>query len=123
MKLYNFARLIRKYSTTFCFYVQNGGHYESGKWVTGESAKYEATGAIIPMSESRIRESGGAYTSKDRELYMMQPIPDSLRGAQVCYQGCTYSVEAETDYRDYADVYVYVLKWVSLFDKEAGLHD
>ena len=122
MKLYNFTRLIQKYSTRFYFLTQTKGHYESGKWVEGEPIMQEATGAIVPMSESRIRQSGGVYTSKDRQLYMLQPIPKALQGTKVCYQDCVYSVEAETDYRDYADVAVYTLKWVSLFDKEAGLH-
>ena len=122
MKLYNFARLVQKYSARFHFLVQTEGHYESGKWIEGEQIMQDATGAIVPMAESRIRQSGGIYTTKDRQLYMLKPIPYALEGAKVCYKDCIYSVEAETDYSDYADVAVYTLKWVSLFDKGANLH-
>lgn len=118
MKLYNFARLIKKYSVSFHFVVKAEGHYDSGKWVPGEEIMQPATGAIVPMSDSKIRQSGGVYTSKDRELYMMQPIPLALQSAKVCYKGNLYSIESETNFEDYADVAVYSLKWVSLFDRE-----
>lgn len=118
MKLYNFSRLIRKYSVRFHFVVKTEGHYDSGKWVEGEPIMQEATGAIVPMDERKIRQSGGVYTSKDRELYMMQPIPLALQSANVCYKGNLYSIESETNFEDYADVAVYTLKWVSLFDRE-----
>lgn len=123
MKLYNFARLIQKYSAEFQFLVQTEGHYESGEWVESEEIVETGTGAIIPMSESRIRDSGGVYTTQDRQLYMLHRIPEALKGAQIRYKGILYSVENEISHEDYADVYVYVLKWVSLFDKGAdGYH-
>lgn len=118
MKLYNFARLITKYSVPFHFIVTSEGHYDSGKWVPGEPILQEETGAIIPMPESKIRQSGGVYTAKDRQLIMLRPIPLALQSAKVCYKGNLYSIESETSYEDYADVAVYTLKWVSLFDRE-----
>lgn len=122
MKLYNFARLINKYSTSFHFLVKTDGHFdERGRWVEGEPVMQDATGAIIPMADSKVRQSGGQYTTKDRELYMLRPIPRALMQSNVCYKGNLYSIEQETNYEDYADVVVYVLKWVSLFDKEAAL--
>ena len=123
MKLYNFARLVTKYSVRFQFLVRGQGHYESGKWVTGEPITKDGTGAIVPMSENKVRQSGGVYTAKDRQLYMLSPIPEALKGAKIRYKDDLYSVEAETSYEDYADVYVYVLKWVSLFDEEAKTDD
>ena len=118
MKLYTFNNLIRKYSVPFHFVAKTKGRYESGKWNEGDSVLQESAGAIVPMAESKVRQSGGVYTSKDRQLYMTHRIPTALQGAQICYKGDLYSIESELDYEDYAGVFIYTLKWVSLFDRE-----
>lgn len=117
MKLYNFNRLINKYSVPFHFLMKSEGHFESGKWVEGEAIKRQAHGAIIPMPESKIYHSGGTYTAKDRQLIMTKPLDRALEGVQVIYKNNLYNVEQETDYTDYADIAVYTMKWVSVFDQ------
>lgn len=117
MKLYNFTRLIKKYSVPFHFLVKTKGHYESGKWIEGAETKRESFGAIIPLPESKIYQSGGTYTTKDRQLFLTTPLDKALVGTQVVYNKNLYNVEQETDYNAYADVVVYTLKWVSAFDR------
>ena len=119
MKLYNFTRLIRKYSVTFCLHRTQGG-YVAGKWEEGGEAVKEMCGAIVPISDRKIYDSGGTYTTQDRELYLTKPLHGDLSEYQVIYKGNTYTVEEQRDFEDYADVAVYTLKYVS---KAVNEHD
>lgn len=116
-KLYNFVRLINKYSVDFEFVAVAKGNYISGKYVEGEETVTACRGAIVPMAERKIYQSGGTYTQKDRDLYMHTPLPDDFQTGKVRYKGNEYSIEQETNYEDYADAYVYNLKWVKSFDR------
>ena len=116
-KLYNFARLIKKYSVNFVLVIPGEGKYIGGKYTEGEAEEMSMSGAIIPMSESKVYQSGGTYTSKDRQLYLLKPMEKALKGGKVKYDGNIYSIETETDYKDYCDAAVYNLKWVSSFDR------
>ncbi len=116
MKLYNFTRLISKYKTTFEIVDKKGGYYNGGIWEPGESETIKKQGAIVPMSERKLYQQGGTYTTQDRELYMFEKIPESLSDNYVIYKGNRYKIEEETDYSEYSDVYVYVLRRVSTVD-------
>ena len=115
MKLYNFTRLIRKYSVPFCLHRKQGD-YVAGKWTESGEAKQEMRGAIVPMSDRKIYDSGGTYTTQDRELYLTKRLECDLSEYQVEYNGNTYTVEEQQNFEDYADVAVYALKAVSKHD-------
>lgn len=119
MKLYNFARLIRKYSVTFCLHRTQGG-FIGGKWEDGGEIVTEMRGAIVPLSEKKIYGSGGTYSTQDRELYLTKPLTAPLSALKVVYNTNTYAVEEGRNFEDYADVAVYTLKWLS---KEVSEHD
>ena len=110
MKLYNFSRLIIKYSTEFTLVAPSEGEYDGGIYVYGEPEAQVLTGAIIPMPQRKVYQPGGNYTSEDKELYMLTRIAKPLLGGKVLYQGDTYSIEEETDYSDFSDIYHYVLR-------------
>lgn len=116
MKLYNFIRLITKYAVNFELITSGTGKYVGGQWVEGEKTITNLSGAIIPMPENKIYQSGGSLTNKDRQLYVIKPIDAALKNCKIRYKGNEYSIEQSTDYSDYADVNVYTLKWVSAFD-------
>lgn len=111
-KLYNFTRLITKYSVQFTLISVSEGGYVGGKYVSGGEVEMPLTGAIVPYPDSKIYQSGGYLTQKDRQLYMKTPISSPLKGAKVEYKGDIYNIEQNTDYGDYADAYIYALKWV-----------
>lgn len=113
MKLYNFANLIKKYSVTFCLHKTQGS-YVSGKWEEGGEIVKEMRGAIVPLSDTKVYQSGGTYDKNDRELYMMEPIPEPLSEWKVHYKDKVYTVESGKDFTDYADVMVYNLKAVTV---------
>ena len=112
MKLYNFKRLVRKYSVTFELITHEAGTYKDGRYVETESVTASKTGAIVPLSQRKIYQSGGTLSTTDRQLYMLERITEPLNNATVKYKGKTYKIEEDTDYTDYSDVSVYVLKWV-----------
>jgi len=116
MKLYNFTRLINKYAVCFEIIESKGGEYVGGRWQERETETKEGFGAIIPLAERKIYRSGGSCTAKDRQLYTINPLEGTLKNIKVRYKDNIYSVEQETDYSDYSDVFVYVLKYVSMFD-------
>lgn len=116
MKLYNFKRLIRKYSVKFTLIQSSQGKFVSGRWEQGERVETLMYGAIVPLSERKIYSSGGTYTEQDRELYLTKPLNAPLSDFQVVHNTNTYAVEQGRNFEDYADVAVYTLKWVSKSD-------
>ena len=110
MILYNFTRLINKYSTDFTLIVPSEGYYEGGIYKEGKSTTEVLTGAIIPLSKRKIYQLGGNYTAQDKELYMIKRINKALLGGKVLYKGDYYSIEEETDYSDFAEIYHYMLR-------------
>lgn len=122
MKLYNFKRLIKKYSVTFCLH-KTQGEYVSGKWEQGGEIVKGMQGAIVPMSNRKIYGSGGTYTEQDRELYVSTPLEAPLSDLKVVYKGNVYAVEEGRNFEDYADAAVYTLKWVSKHDSAQNERD
>lgn len=117
-KVFNFERLINKYSVD-CQLLMGaaGGNYAGGNWVPDAVPEpKELSGAILPMTERKLYQSGGTYTESDRVLLTFQEIP--LEGKVfVVYKGRRYEVQENTDYSDYADFYSYNLKRVNVFDR------
>lgn len=118
MKLYNFDRLLKKYGITCQLETaDNEGAWIGGEWVPKDNMHaMDISGALIPMTEGKIYQSGGTYTSQDREFLTKQAIPLEPV-AHIVYQGKRFKVEENADYTDYADFNAYNLKRVSAFDR------
>lgn len=110
-KLYNFKRLISKYSVEFQLHVSQGG-FVAGKWTEGELSVVTMQGAIVPISERKVYASGGTYTTDDRQLYVSEPLPSPLTALKVVHNTDTYTVEDSRDFSLYAHGAVYTLKRV-----------
>lgn len=120
--LYSFRRLINKYSVPFLLELEtNAGSYEYGDWTPERTPPVEHRGAIVPMPQRAVYESGGRLTDADRVLYVDQSlaIPPKSR---VHYRGQTYHVEQYTPYEEYGDFNRYTLKHISAFNEEAGAY-
>lgn len=116
MLLYNFARLINKYSVS-CEIVSTGeGKWEAGEWKESGATKEPFRCAIIPMTERRINNSGGDYKAGDCNIVSTKPLQLDT-DVFILYKGKTYKVEESSDYSDYSDFYSYTGKRVSSFDK------
>ena len=113
MKLYDFTRLIEKYSVTFCLHKTQGA-IVAGKWVEGGKIVKEMRGAIVPMSDRKIHQSGGTYDQNDRELYVSEALEAPLSDWTLVYKDMTFTVSDGRDFSDYANAAVYNLKRVNV---------
>lgn len=111
MQLYDFKRLITKYGVPAQLHKKQG-EYVAGKWIENKEVVSEITGAIVPISDQKIYQSGGTLTKNDREWFISEALTGSLIDFTVVYKGNTYTVEESRDYTDYANVATYVLKRV-----------
>lgn len=111
-KLYNFRRLVDKYSTNIIVKTSGAGHYEAGHYVPGEVGEKSVRGTIMPYSTIKVYQSGGNIKTADRQLYLLEPFDLKLDDVKVEYKGKSYKVEEESDYTNYSDVYVYKLVYV-----------
>ncbi len=118
MQYFNFSRLIRKYSRQFTCELKAEGTYDNlGERVTPESSVISMTGAILSVRDSKLHQSDGEYTEKDKVLYMLTPIDNAMLGAEIIFKDNVYTVEDSTgaDDAEFTGVYRYHLKWVSVF--------
>ena len=117
MILYNFARLVKKYTVSCQLVSVPEGKWVAGEWVAGEPTISCITGAIVPMSEKRINNSGGSYKQGDCEFITTTPL-ELNSDTFILYKDKKYKLEDSTDYSDYADFYTYVARRVSAFDTD-----
>ena len=113
---FNFEYLIRKYQTEFTAIIPGEKTKNSaGFYETGEPKQVKLQGAIIGMRESRVISSNGTYTAQDKTLYMLEPLENALQKAKVIHKGNVYSVESVRENAEFTGVWVYFLKYVSVF--------
>lgn len=115
MRLYNFARLIKKYTVSCQLVSFAEGKWSAGEWVDGEKTTTPIDGAVVPINEKRIQNSGGSYKQGDCEFITTQPITLNS-DTYLVHKDKIYKLEDTTDYSDYADFKTYVARRVSAFD-------
>ncbi|MGI6014361.1 MAG: hypothetical protein ACOX7K_08825 [Oscillospiraceae bacterium] len=114
---FDFSQLISDYANDFEIIVPQKAQYDdTGELVKGQDLVKSMRGAIIGFRESKIFRSEGAITSKDKHLFMHEPIPEALKSAKVRYLGQEYMIESETENAEFTSVYSYVLRWCRAFD-------
>lgn len=123
MSYFNFSRLIAKYSRPFMVAVRSEGSYDSkGDWKEGEPIYTEINGAIMAISQRKVYNSNGIYTTLDKSLYMTSPIDKALLQAEIIFNDNVYKIEevrgADNDV--FTGVYNYILKYVSAFGGDTG---
>ena len=110
--------MIKKYSADCQLLSESSsGSYVGGEWIPDEAPPPQGiTGAVIPMMDRKIYQSGGTYTEQDREFITLTEIPLEPAHYIVC-GGAKYKVQENMDYSDYAGFYAYNLKRVGAFDR------
>ena len=121
MQLYNFTRLIDKYKSQFTAITLTEGYFDDlGDFVKGEETETTIYGAVIAFKESKVHRSEGTITTKDRRLFVTQPIDKALQGSKAIYEGNVYSIEDESENAKFTGVYAYTLKYCSAFKDKGG---
>lgn len=117
-KQFNFNRLIQKYSVPCELLTELGsGKYVGGNWIPDAAPEpKEIRGAIIPMTDRKVYQSGGTYTEQDREFITLENILLESK-SYIIHQGSRYHVESENDYSECAGFHDYNLKRVGAIDR------
>lgn len=111
--MFNFKRLIKKYSKHPVYLLREGeGHHDYGQgglWVPGETEEVEIEGAVVPLSNEDLKfDEGGTYNQEDRKLYCYQEIS---KGEKIKHKDKIYTVLERKDYTDFDDgLYIYFIK-------------
>lgn len=113
--LYKFERLINKYSVVCQLVTISEGSWKAGVWQEGATTTTTIEGAVVPISEKRINNSGGDYKQGDCEFITLQPI-EINSNTYLVHNNKKYKLQDSTDYSDYADFNIYVARRVSAFD-------
>lgn len=111
-KLYNFTRLVNKYSNKLLLKTIAGSGYIDGHYVEGIEMQTNIKGAVVPYSTSKIYQSGGNIKTSDMQLYTLEPLDIHLDNTRIVYKNKTYKVEEDTDYTMFSDVHIYRLIYV-----------
>ncbi len=109
-KLYNFIRLVQKYSVPCQHIASQPGYYDDdGIWHEPQDVTVDTKAAILPVPERTLYESGGRYTTADRLIIALEAFPLQ---SHIFYRGKKYRIEEETDFSEYADFHQYLAKLV-----------
>lgn len=111
-KIYNFNRLVKKYANDIIVKTSSTGTYLAGRYMPGEVTTTTVRGAVIPYSTTKVYQSGGNIKTSDMQLYTLDPVNFKLDDVRIEYKNKTYTIEQDTDYSDFSDVYVYKLVFV-----------
>lgn len=113
MSIYNFSRLIKKYSGPITVHLANEGSWVDGKWVDGIPNTEIRQAALIPFDVKTIAQLGGLVTNADVQLYSLVPF---LHGDKIEQEGEKYKVDTSANFTRLGDFYRYIAKGVSSFD-------
>lgn len=113
MSMYNFSRLIKKYSRDTTLYGETEGQWIGGKWVEGESTKETIKLAIIPFDIQTIAQLGGTVTNADAQIYSLRELK---HGDEIEQNGHKYTVDTSANFKPFGNFYRYIAKGVSSFD-------
>ena len=119
VKHYHMSRLIRRYEVPMQLITEEPGGYdpESGIYRKSKPVLSDFRGAVMPVPERVVYESGGRYTREDRVIYSTWGLPIK---SKIVYRNAIYSVEDAADYTEYSDFFQYVVRRVSAFDGLPG---
>lgn len=92
--------------------IEVPGHYDDeGEWIPPQKSEtlVKKEGIVLPLSEDDLKYAeNGVYTVKEKKLYTVFPIEE---GTVIRYKSDDYTVQAFKDYSEYADVFIYLMRW------------
>lgn len=113
-KQFEFADFVDEFKVSFMLeeLQKTDGYYDDdGEWVLGgtDAVPIVKEGIVLPLSEDDLKYAeNGVYSVREKKLYTVFEIPfESI----VIYKGDKYTVQAFKDYSEYADVFIYLMRW------------
>lgn len=111
-----FHRLLASYERPVELVGNEEGQYVDGEYVAGVAVTESWAAVVTPISERKAYDSGGSYTTQDKQLTAISPV-DLARFSQVRIYGQIYDLELDGSYDMYVDAYNYIAKRVDSFDQ------
>ena len=112
MSLYNFKRLVKKYSKVAVYkIIKTEGYFDytqGGIWVEGVETEQEFEGAVLQLTSKDLQyEENGVYSSEDRKLYCYEQFANNDK---IKFKDNIYTVSKQIDRSDFdTDLRVYFI--------------
>lgn len=114
MKMYNFSRLVKKYSRPTILHGEaTEGDWINGKWMEGQPSQETIDLALIPFDVKTIAQLGGLVTNGDVQVYSLTALK---HGDKIEQNGSKYTVDTSANFTAFGDFHRYIAKGVSSFD-------
>lgn len=109
-KPFEFADFVDEFQVPFTYYDWQEGYWnEEGDYVEEQELPISMSGIILPLSEDDLRYAeAGTYSQKEKKVYTVSPLQE---GREVEYKGDKYTIQSFKDYSEYADVFIYLMRW------------
>lgn len=110
-KQFQFADFVEEFSVPIIAKtVGSDGYYDDGEWVPPIPAEdLNLVAIVLPLSEDDLKYvESGSYTVKEKKLYVTKEL---AVGQKIEYKSDLYEIGAFKDYSEYADVYIYLMRW------------
>lgn len=105
-----------EYLVPFYLYQEQEGVWNTntGKYEKPPPERIEYQGIVLPLSTDDLKFSdSGTFSIHDRKIYTDEKLEI---GSTIEYQDENYTVRAEKDYSEQADIYIYFAKRVTRHD-------
>lgn len=111
-KQFEFADFVDEFKVSFIeLSGSSGGCYnDDGEWVANaREIEVEREGIILPLTEDDLKYAeNGISTSKEKKLYTTFELAE---GTKIKYKNDVYTIQSFKDYSEYADVFIYLMRW------------
>lgn len=109
-KPFEFADFVDEFEVPFIYHDHQEGHWdENGDYIEEQLVPVAMSGIVLPLSEDDLRYAeAGTYSQKEKKVYTVAPLEE---GRRVEYKGDMYTIQSFKDYSEYADVYIYLMRW------------
>lgn len=116
MQIFNFSRLVNKFSRKITVITNSKGDFDSkGDWIEGEEKRTVIKGAVIRHRANKIYNSNGLLTDDDYAMYLIEKPPFDLIGSTVIVDNQKFKVQSKLDNSEFTGVWSFNIHYVSAF--------
>lgn len=111
-KPFEFADFVDEFQVPFVYFDHQEGYWNhEGDYIEEKDEPIPMTGIVLPLTENDLKYAeAGTYSQKEKKVYTTVPLQE---GREVEYKGDKYTIQSFKDYSEYADVFIYLMRWRS----------
>lgn len=109
-KPFEFADFVDEFRVPLLYLDHQEGFWnDEGDYVEEQELPRPMSGIVLPLSDDDLRYAeAGTFSKREKKVYTTIPLQE---GRQVEYNGDRYTIQSFRDYSEYADVYIYLMRW------------